>query len=106
MSGHLERITNYAERLGACAALAAGGGLIVVYAKDLVLGPVVPQIMGILLGIIAMMVASRASISLALSYRDGSKLRLVAISLLSGSLQLVCVYFISAAILAAKTAAP
>jgi hypothetical protein len=105
MNLHIERIIKLAERYGACAALAAGGAFIVSFADKLVFGPLVPQIVGVLVTAIAGGLASYAGIDFVNSYPTRNKLTLLLASLLSAFLALAGMYFLEAAVYAAKASA-
>ena len=102
---HIERVMTLAERYGVCAALAAGGSLIVSFADKLVFGPLIPQIVGVIVTALAGGLASFAGIDFINSYQARSKLTLILASLLSGVLALAGLYFVGAAVYAANASA-
>ena len=102
MNQYAERVASLAERLGACAALAAGGSLIFSFANQLAFGPLIPQIVGALLAGVGGGVASLACIDFVSNLPVRNKFTLLLACMLGGLLSLVATYFIGAAIFAAK----
>ena len=110
MSEKFEAIIGYIERLAACTALAAGGVLIIHYAPKLMFGPWVPRIVGGLLFLFAffLVVTANTNLAILLSADDKHRLRAATLAgVIAAGLQLVCMYFIIAGVMAAtSTLAP
>ena len=101
----LEEITKLVEHYGACSALAAGGVLIVSFADQLMLGPLLPQIVGSIVTSIAGGLASYIGVDFVRRQQTGGKIRLLFAMFLSAFLSLAGVYFVAAAVYAAKASA-
>jgi hypothetical protein len=97
-------IVDYGQSLAACTALAVGGALVFDHAAKLLFGPWVPRIVGALIFLVAFGLAYQASQDLALGLAQGSGNRWARAlfgGLIASVLQLVCIYFITAAVIAA-----
>lgn len=105
MNTNLERVVSLAERLGACAALAAGGSLITSFANRLAFGPLVPRIVGILAVAVASALASLVCIDFVNSLPVRNKIALVGGALFCSLLSLTAFYLVNAAVYAAQVSA-
>jgi hypothetical protein len=102
MNQRLDRLFLLVERFAACAALAAGGAVIVAFAHKLVFGPLLPQVVGVLISGIAGGLACYVGLDFTNSIPIRSKLHGFLLALLGMVLVLAGMYFVEAASYAAK----
>ncbi len=106
MGEKIELVVTYAERLAACTALAAGGALVIHFAEKLLFGPWAPRAIGGLLFFLAFVVIVQVNTDLSVALANRTKNRrasIVTVLIVAPVLQLVCIYFISAGVLAATS---
>jgi len=102
----IELLVSYAERLAACTALAAGGALVIHFADKLLFGPWAPRVIGALLFFLAFVIIVQVNTDLSVALANHTKNRrasIVTVLIVAPLLQLVCIYFIAAAVLAATS---
>jgi hypothetical protein len=102
MNQQLEDIIQLVEHYGACAALAAGGAVIFSFADKLVLGPLIPQIVGSIVTIIACGLSSYVGTDFVRRYQTAGKIKLLFAMFLSAFLYLAGTYFVISAVYVAR----
>lgn len=105
MADQLDDVIQLIERYGACAALAVGGALIVVFADVLVWGPLAPRVIGTILLVFSGGLASYVGLDFIRRYQETGRIRLLFAVLLSVFLSVAGLYFVTAAVQAAKLSA-